>query len=166
MDIGSHLLTGAIVSTFFDSPVVKGACILGSIAPDISLVPIYLDKIRQTKSLNIFKFVSYIGDQDPFPPPKIWMNIYFAGHSFVLVLFLWGAGYFHPLWWGFSAGYASHLILDIPTHNGKWSQRPFYPLHPWALKGVGNWWEKNSMKKTLIPFWILLLGILFVLWKG
>lgn len=34
---------------------------------------------------------------------------------------------FHEL----AAGWTLHLLLDLPTHRGRMSQRPFYPFSNW-----------------------------------
>lgn len=38
--------------------------------------------------------------------------------------------------WEFLAGWAVHVIMDLPTHRGRMQQQPFYPIKwrwPWVL---------------------------------
>lgn len=54
-------------------------------------------------------------------------------HSVWPILVIW---MFSPL---MALCYASHLVLDIPTHASTWAPRPFYPWH--HRIGVFREWE-------------------------
>lgn len=38
-----------------------------------------------------------------------------------------------------AVAYASHLVLDIPTHTGEWAVAPIWPI-PWRIEGFTDPW--------------------------
>ncbi len=65
--------------------------------------------------------------------------------------------FFPRIWLACSLAYFSHILIDIPTHDGAFAQRLFYPFSDWHIQG--KYWTTN--RNLIIFFWSLL--ILFVL---
>ncbi len=161
MDIGTHLATGLVASTFFESPTVKIACIVGSIAPDLVGIPRYIYKFLVKKE---WKFWEVIRDEDRGVVFPDWMmRMYYFSHSLLFsgLLVAEGILFDDPLMFAFSIGYLSHVMWDIPTHVGKWANRPFYPFSNCTIEGYQDWWQHKVMRRFAFVMWVGLFSAYF-----
>lgn len=160
MDIFCHATTGLLLSTAFDEPAAKAACIIGSVLPDTALAPVYTH-IYQKKQQ---------GDRRTFwqllvaPLPERILRPYRIMHSLVPASLLAGAGYLFamPVLLGLAVGCFSHILWDIPTHTQNFACRPFYPLSTKKWEGWGDWWVGRKGKVIMASVWLILLSVFFV----
>jgi len=76
---------------------------------------------------------------------------------FVFIVSVFAFIFFKKEWLVFSLACFSHLLVDIPTHQGEFSQQPFWPFFNWRIKGK-SW---VSHPRMFILFWLLLIIALF-----
>lgn len=162
MDVGTHLATGLVISTFFHDPVAKNACVIGSVLIDVTMIPIYMHRFAINKDWKVWH---YLGHEKHEPPPKKFMNVYYFFHSFVFVIALFlTAWYFGDMAvFAFGLGVLSHILWDIPTHRKEWANRPFYPFLELSIEGHGNWWKKPKYMGTMMILWAILFTAYFLL---
>lgn len=99
----------------------------------------------------------------PKPPDSV-LTVYRSTHN----LFAWG-GFtlllllFLPSYSILSLAWLSHILVDIPTHDGEWGTRLFYPFSDFHFKGI-NW---PHSKIVIITNFVLLLvvNVLVVLFE-
>jgi hypothetical protein len=66
--------------------------------------------------------------------PERWITPYRIAHSLWLPLAV--ASFAHPITTHLALGWLVHLFLDQPTHSGRMTQQPLYPLRwrfPWHI---------------------------------
>jgi len=162
MDIGTHFVTGLVLSSFFESPEAKGACIVGSVIADIALVPIYVHICRKKKTWRPWE---YLGNKHYELPPENLMKIYHTVHSLFFLALLFGISFVldNLIFKAFSVGYLSHIMWDIPTHTKEWASKPLYPFYSLTIEGVDNWWKNRYMLGGMVLIWILLGSLYFFL---
>lgn len=162
MDIGTHLGTGLVLSTFFDSPMAKAVCILGSIVPDMSLIPIYIHRYGIHKEFKIWK---YLGAEGHAAPPSNLMGVYYLFHSFLVIGALFFSAWYwgNDLIWALAWAWGLHLLWDIPTHVREWANRPLYPVSSLRIEGIGNWWKQQMFSSNIFVAWVVLLTLYFFL---
>lgn len=160
MDLGTHLATGLVASTFFESPTAKGACIVGSILPDMVFIPHYAWRMIRKD----WKFWHHMKKNGPAPHHPQWeMNAYYFVHSFIFTMVLGTGAFFlqSQVLGGFFVGYLTHILWDLPTHTGKWAQRPLYPFSSWAIHGYHNWWKHAIIRRLVVVGWFALASVYF-----
>ena len=162
MDIGTHAITGLVLSSFFESPEAKVACIVGSVIADIALAPIYLPICRKKKTWRPWV---YLGSEHYELPSKNLMKIYHTVHSLFFLAILFGVSWAlnNLILMAFSIGYLSHIVWDIPTHTKEWASKPLYPFHSLTIEGIDNWWKNRYMLGGMLLIWILLGSLYFIL---
>lgn len=160
MDIVTHAATGLLLSTAFDDPTAKTLCIVGSVIPDIAVIPIYADAIWKTRSLSKAIQMIHNSNGPNSEVPEVFFTVYRGFHSVLpigiislLALFL-----ADPLAIAFCLGYLSHLVWDIPTHTQRYACRPLYPLSDYTWSGFGDWWKGYSGLIGMLVSWTVLLG--------
>ena len=165
MDLGTHIVTGLIASTFVDNPTAKVLCVVGSLAPDLVFVPYYVYRILKKD----WHFWRHLKKDGPSPHHPQWeINAYSFVHSFVFVglLFLAATLFSSVALWGLSIGYATHVLWDIPSHKGKWAQKPFYPFLNWQIHGFDDWWKHHTVRKLVAIGWGVLISLYFFIEKS
>jgi hypothetical protein len=80
---------------------------------------------------------------------------FFAWGIFTTLLYLFLRDYLI-----LSLAYLSHILIDIPAHQGIWATRIFYPFSDFHFEGR-NWWQ--SKRVVLASCGLLLLANLVVL---
>jgi hypothetical protein len=162
MDIGTHLVTGLVVSTFFQDPTAQVVAVVGSCAPDLSLIPVYIHRFFLHKEWKVWQ---YLGEEEHSPPPHNMMRWYYLFHSF-----LWVGILFFLAWWfqytvllAFAIGYLTHIFWDIPSHQKEWANRPLYPLSEFHIEGMANWWKHPHRLSGVTILWGILLTVYFFL---
>lgn len=82
---------------------------------------------------------------------------YRSTHSlfFWLLITLLTREIFPDMWQLLSLSYLSHILIDIPTHEGEFSQRILFPLSDWHF--IGKSWAGN--RKMYRLYWFALASI-------
>jgi len=155
MDVLYHGIVGfAIAKTL--GPRYEAAGVLAAIAPDIAgSIPYFYFKLQEvsTKSVKIFvhDFVGMFGKN------KFKNNIdripYQTTHSlfFAALVSIFAYIFFRPAWPVVSLSYISHILIDIPTHDGDFTTYFLFPFSRMHVNGKN--WAKNP-------------GIFFAFWGG
>ena len=158
MDLLTHALVGALLGEVSPKRIkkrqVKGA--LAAMSPDITNLVIYV--YLGIKSGNT---IPYAYPRDFYANPWIidhwtWVS-WEITHSFlfwgliVMPLLLYCK---KPLLFG--VAYASHLLLDLPSHSGIWSTVPFYPLE-YRFDGWFDAWAWGAQEIFISAMTALLL---------
>ncbi len=154
MDVGTHMVTGLVLSTLFDGLWAKLACFIGAIWADWMLFSRFLslsikEIIKRTKSKN-------------WKTPAPWvMRVYYFCHSFLFLTLVFVVAWFfrNIIIFGFAIGYASHILWDIPTHTGVWANRPLYPFLDIKIQGLRDWWLHREMLIFILITWIWLFAL-------
>jgi hypothetical protein len=162
MDLGTHLATGLVASTFVEEPLAKAACIVGSVTPDVAQLPYYLYRIWK-KDWHFWHHMKKEGPEAHHPEWE--RKIYYFLHSFVflLILYLAASAFQSYTVWGFFIGYTTHVLWDIPTHTGESANRPLYPFSECKIEGYQNWWRHALMRKMIFLGWIGLISMYFLM---
>ena len=91
-------------------------------------------------------------------PPTFWLGVYHLAHN------IWGylaavgltLTFFPQLVWWAVLGYASHLLIDYPTHHGAFRIKPFWPIHSRRLTRLGR-----GLMVLEVEIWFWLIGWFF-----
>lgn len=97
---------------------------LGAIAPDITWIGNEI-RFRRSGKKHWKYWILTVDERDIIP--------YKLAHSILIV----GPVCIAFGWWEFFAGWAIHIVMDLPTHTGRMTQQPFYPIRwkwPWVIK--------------------------------
>lgn len=159
MDIGTHAATGFLLSLSIESPAASIACIIGSVAPDIAMIPGYVHLFKHHKK---FTEAAAIFANFNFPLPKQVIVFYRLTHSLLPVLLIAVCGFFvwQQVIMAWCIGHISHILWDIPTHTGQFACRPIYPLSEQKLEGFGDWWQTKFGVVAVVISWFILGGSL------
>lgn len=162
MDLAYHALTGLVLSKAITGEIMPQA-VLAALIPDLIGVAGYqylkiANANRSSPRLFIEDFIRFtrrdtylnIWDRKTYRLTHSWLAIPIATAVFFLLM-REQAGIL-------GLSYASHLLIDIPTHRGDFAQRPFYPFSDWHIEGVN--WSDNTY--IFMLFWGILLGILVI----
>lgn len=153
MDVLYHGLVGAVIAERTSAPSPLPA-ILSALLPDVvGTVPFYAFKLlralQRPGPMNLRNL--YADCMSNTFTNRIDKTAYRFTHSFVtallysLILFTW----FRDIWLPASLGYISHILIDIPTHDGEFAARIFYPYFRVKIAGV-NW---TSNPALFLLFW-------------
>ncbi len=169
MDVLYHAATGVVISKATGSPHLLPAAI-SAVLPDlIGALPFYFYKLQRIsqepkekrwKSLYPWLMTNaFDNDLDA--------TVYRATHSlFAAAIFAAATNIVFPDMWGTLAlSYLSHIIIDIPTHEGDFATKIFYPVSHAHL--LGSNWAAN--RKLFFRYWAILgvtALILFVRSQG
>ncbi len=63
--------------------------------------------------------------------------------------------FFRDIWWILTICYLSHLLVDLPTHEGEFAFRPLWPLSNRSLTGKS--WATNF--NLFFAFWAILIAV-------
>lgn len=160
MDVLYHGVIGFTIAKSFGGGYEIPA-IISAIIPDIvGTAPFFFFKLQRAskKSLKIFT-------QDAFRlltsntfSNTIDCTVYQITHSFITAFLITIISYvlFRPAWIIISLNYISHILIDIPTHDGEFSTYFLYPLSTYHKENKN--WAKSP--KIFLTWWgglILLL---------
>lgn len=120
MNVKYHGAIGIAGSLLLQDPLF----LLGSIIPDLPLIPNEVKLIKNKQNFNAYKVDKYS------------FSLYLMSHSAFFCAFV---ALFCPL--SFWTGYLLHVICDLFTHSGRFTARPFFPLYAWRFP-----WGKNILK--------------------
>lgn len=159
MDIISHVLIGRIIS-FNKNRLAQIWTMFFSYLPDLFQLPayIYLGYINNRMFL-IPKNIDWNHTRDLYP--VLHAFTWEIPHSvfFVLLVILPIILYFKLAKITFFA-YFTHILIDIPLHEGEWALKPFYPIN-YSINGFANAWSWPA--QTFIFSWIILVFIIIAL---
>ena len=163
MDIMYHAVTGVVIAKSFGSHYELPAAMMAMLPDIIGTIPYYYHKLTSTKRVTwraFFIDVYHACTSNTFTK-NIDKHVYYATHSLittaVLTVFLY---VFLPgTWFIFSLSYLSHILIDIPTHDGELATRFLYPLSD--LHYQANNWTRHY--KSFFSFWIVLLFVVYYL---
>jgi membrane-bound metal-dependent hydrolase YbcI (DUF457 family) len=162
MDIIYHAVVGAVVSKAFTgtySPIIS----LYAVLPDlIGTFPYYYFKIIKSPKKTFRGFIQFFfkSIQSNKFDQKIDMIMYRSLHSafavlcFALIMYMVSS----HLWYVYTIGYFSHILIDILTHEGDFATRFFFPISNYHINAIN--WPKNV--RVYIGFWILLILYFFI----
>lgn len=127
--------------------------------PDLFQIPLYLFVGYMSARPYFFPLTEdWEGIRDSFPS---WMLLWELPHSLLFALFI-----IFPLIYIFNLplklilAYVLHIVVDIFTHSGEWSVKPFFP-YDLTIEGFTDAWSWNPL---LYPVsWLVILSIGFVL---
>jgi|GEM_PF-650914 len=166
MDILYHALTGVTISKGMGSEYAIPAAV-SAMLPDLAGIwPFYYYKIIEAAKhpnnnfartafilLTSNKFAN-VSDTTAY---RFTHSLLSAG-IFALLSYL----LMKDAWIVMTAGFISHLIIDIPTHSGPFATRLLYPFSDIHFRGGTNW-AKNAGR--FIFFWIVLGLVSLWIWR-
>lgn len=139
MDFVSHAIIGGTIGAAYKEKkrnVLFAA--LFAVLPDITQIPLffYVGYLRH-RFLWIPYDADWAGVRAPHPG---WSALWDIPHSLFFVLFVMaplGLKYKWPRL--FIYAYLSHIVIDMFTHVGEWTVKPFYPFNL-AFQGFTSAW--------------------------
>lgn len=168
MNIIYHIAVGA-ASSHLVVGEIKPQVVIASMLPDIFGLTYHYSKklinsVKDTKGLNPVRIYRHF-EKYPGFVNKADGVLYRSTHSllgfafFSICLIFLGV---EPLWLVL-LNYILHVFVDIPSHEGVWSTRLFYPLSDFHFEG-SNWWEspKRSLTVWVLSFLVYLFGLLLL----
>jgi len=165
MDVLHHALTGVAIAKSMDASHPYTSAIAAMLPDLIGIIPFYAIKFREAVETPNGSFVKTYA--------KLLMSNKFAGKfdaaAYRLTHSLYGAVFFslcafiffRDQWGVLSLCYLSHLLVDIPTHEGDFATRIVYPSADIHFQG-SNW---STHPKRFLFFWIVLGIVIFLLWQ-
>ena len=166
MDILYHAVVGVAISKIYRTNLEIPAAIC-SILPDIiGTGPYYYFKLIQSSQgpLNRFPERLYYSLVSNTFTNSIDKTVYRIAHSGFTALIFGVLTYllFPSTWHIYTLSYVSHILIDIPTHDGDHATRFAYPFSD--IHVVANNWALHM--KSFIGFWVILLFIVtYLYWQ-
>jgi hypothetical protein len=163
MDLLFHGLTGLVISKG-----VTGSYLLPvaafSILPDLlGVAPFNWYKFKRS---NKTSFKEFLKDWLKYTRQNYFFSkwdkpFYKAAHSLLSLLLVAPVAFVlsQSHWWIFTLAYLSHLLIDIPGHQGEFASQPLWPISKFSFPGGKNW---AGGPKIFFSFWFVLL-VLFLL---
>lgn len=165
MDILYHAASGIAIAKSMHAPEFGGAA-LSAMLPDIlGIIPFYAIKFMEAspapKTTFIKKYTRLLLSNkfaNTFDAAvyRTTHSLYAAG-AFAIIMYI----FFREQWVLYSASYLSHILIDIPTHQGDFATRIFYPSSDFHFRG-SNW---STHPKRFLSFWLTLVLIMLLLWQ-
>lgn len=165
MDILYHAVSGIAIAKSIQSPDFGGAAI-SAILPDIvGIIPFYAIKFMEASpapKTTFIKKYTHLLLSNKFAN-TFDSTVYRATHSLYAAVVFAAAMYifFREQWVLYSVSYLSHILIDIPTHEGDFATRIFYPSSDFHFRG-SNW---STNPKRFLSFWLALVLIILLLWQ-
>lgn len=165
MDILYHAASGIAIAKNMHSPDFAGAA-FSAMLPDITgIIPFYAIKFIEAKpspKTTFIKKYTHLLLSNKFAN-TFDSTVYRATHSLYAVVVFSIAMYifFREQWIIYSVSYLSHILIDIPTHEGDFATRILYPTSDMHFRG-SNW---STNPKRFLAFWLALLLVMLLLWQ-
>ncbi len=164
MDVLYHGLTGIVISKAMGGTDPAAAAIC-AVLPDLAgTTPFYAFKIRDAWKKPDTSFVKTLYDlllSNSFANRvdagsyRFTHSLFTAGLVALMTYML-----FPTSWHILSLSYLSHILIDIPTHDGDFATQLFYPLSRFHFEAK-NW---VRLPKRFFGFWMLLGVMLWQTW--
>lgn len=161
MDILYHAIVGAGISKAMTGSY-SSVAILSAVLPDlIGTIPYFYLKVRKAEKRSINGFIrSFLTSvQTNTFDRGLDRALYRTTHSLIsaglyaAVMYLLTPG----VWLVNSLSYLSHILIDIPTHEGDFATRIFYPLSNFYIE-ARSW---SLSYRSFVGFWTILILILY-----
>jgi hypothetical protein len=162
MDVLYHAIVGfTIAKTLGGRHEVAGT--IASITPDlIGTIPFYISNLLNTPNNSFRSFFKNFWTKTT--SNKFTNDIdsafYYTTHSLFMffVISLFTFIYFRPAWVVVGLSYLSHILIDIPTHEGDFSTRFLYPFSNfhWEFRN----WAKHL--NSFFTFWGILIAAIII----
>lgn len=162
MDILYHAVSGIAIAKTFGSSDVLPVALAATLPYLLGIIPFYAIKLKDAivSPQSTIKTYTRLLLSNKFAN-KLDATFYRCTHSLI------GAGIFAicmyflfpAQWLILSLSYLSHIVIDIPTHQGQFATRLLYPFSDVHIEG-SNW---STNPKLFLSFWLgLLLVMLFL----
>ena len=156
MDIVSHALVGRMFISSREKKRDIAFVALAGALPDFFQIPLYIFVGHlHHRPYNFPLNSDWVGVRSAYPS---WYLFWDIPHSLFFLLFV-----IIPIVYYFKLNklaifaYFSHIFLDIFTHTGEWSLKPFFPLN-FAINGFTDAWAWNYWSYLLV--WAILITII------
>ncbi len=162
MDVLYHGVTGFAVAKIMGSPDILPAA-AAAIAPDIlGIIPFYYFKVKHAPKTSPYAFIRALWkttNANVFDN-NIDRGTYLFFHSFAILPFVALTSYLlYPASWPIlTLAYSTHILIDIPTHDGDFATQFLYPFSPIHYEGKN--WAKHPTE--FLVFWAALIALLFI----
>jgi hypothetical protein len=158
MDPVFHAVSGFVLAKALPGDhVVAG--IIATNMPDLLSFPyifgVHVRKARKDTFTHFIKDLKRFDDSELLSFPFV-LPVYQFAHS----IFAWMgvslvAMVLVPSFWPLlSLGHALHVLVDIPTHDGEFATRVFYPVSDWHISW-GKRWTNDII--IFLGMWLFLL---------
>lgn len=163
MDIMYHAVVGVVIAKAFGDQHQFPSAMMSMLPDIIGTVPYYYYKLTGTKRVTwraFFVDLYHASTSNTFTK-NIDKHVYHSTHSLITYAILTILLYFMfpQTWHIFSLCYLSHILIDIPTHDGELATRFLYPISNIHFNSK-NWAQHY---KSFFGFWIVLLFIVYSL---
>lgn len=163
MDVLYHGLTGFLIAKYTGSPYVSLAALSAMIPDLVGATPYYYFKFKKEPPHSI---IAFIKSTWKFSRLNIFDNttdqsIYHMTHSFITCGIITALSYIflRSAWVVIGLSYLSHILIDIPTHEGDFATRIFYPFSDIHVESK-NW--ANDLRRSLLFWGVLFVALLFL----
>lgn len=165
MDILYHAVSGIAIAKSMDASYPYGAAV-AAMLPDLAgiipyfaikfieasknpaggIIKTYMDLIQTNRFVNGIDAAAY----------RATHSLYTAA-AFAILTYL----FFREQWLLLSVSYLSHILIDIPTHDGDFATRILFPTSDVHIQGA-NW---ATHPKLFLFFWAAMGVVVFFLWQ-
>lgn len=165
MDILYHAVVGVAISKIYGVHMEFPAAMCAMLPDIVGTAPYFYFKLAQSshgplEQLSTRFYTSLTSNKFSNSIDTIAYRITHSGFSaifFGIVTF-----YMFPTSWHIlTLSYASHIIIDIPTHDGDHATRFLYPFSDMHINAF-NW---AIHMRIFIKFWVILLFIVIYLYS-
>ena len=163
MDVLYHGLVGVAIAKGLDASSYLPVTVSALLPDLIGIIPFYYFKLSHALKKPEGKRIKtlYLELMSNTFTNAFDAAVYRTTHSLVtaclysLILYTW----FREIWLPGTLGYLSHILIDIPTHDGEFATRVLYPYSRVTFSG-SNWGKSPVL---FILFWAILgAGYLYV----
>jgi len=157
VDVVSHALVGRMLISRREKKWDIVLVTLASALPDFFQIPLYiLVGHLYNRPYNIPLNSDWVGIRSNYPT---WYLLWDIPHSlFFLILVVVPIVYYFKLNKLIILAYFSHIFLDVFTHTGEWSLKPFFPIN-FQISGFTDAWAW-AYWKFIVVWGVLLLAII------
>jgi membrane-bound metal-dependent hydrolase YbcI (DUF457 family) len=154
MDVIYHALVGAAIAKSTGSPYILSSAIFAVLPDLVGAVPFVYYKLTARPG-TLLQNVKESVYSNTFTN-SVDRIMYSLTHSlvFALLVSLLSYLFFPAAWVTLSLSYVSHIIIDIPTHEGDFATRIFYPYSDFHFESKN--WATNP--RLFFTFWGVFLA--------
>jgi len=152
MDFIFHAILGLVIAKWITGDYLLLALIFATLPDIVGAIAFQYFKVKNSSKNSIKEFikdfVTLTGRGNFFSK---WDKLtYWASHTLFSLPFavLIAIIFFKDIWQILALCYLSHFLIDIPTHEGEFAFKPFWPFSTWGIKGKS--WVLN--RNIFFPF--------------
>lgn len=165
MDILYHAASGIAIAHIMHAPSPYSAAFAATLPDVAGIIPYFAIKLIQasknpeggilTAFIRKIRTNTFANAVDA--------TCYRATHSLYTAAAVAGLAYlfFRDQWLLLSVSYLSHILIDIPAHDGDFATRVLFPTSTIRIQGA-NW---ATHPKIFLSYWAALGSIMFFLWR-